>query len=47
MQTSTFILKKIKKLYLNFESLSELKNSETEVKLKQFLKKTIYGGNDL
>ena len=34
--------------HLNFESISELKNLETEFSLKRFLKKkTIYGGNDL
>ena len=37
-------MKKIKTLHLNFESLIELKNSETEVSLKQFLKKVIYSG---
>ena len=36
------------KPYLNSKSLSELKNLETEVSLKQFLRKNpIYGGNDL
>ena len=38
---------KIKNPHLNSESLTELKNFETEISLKRFLKKTIYGGNDL
>ena len=42
-----FIIKKIKNRQLNYESLSELKNSETEISLKQFLKKPIYSGNNL
>ena len=40
-------MKKIKNPHLNSESLIELKNSETEVSLKQFLKKVIYSGLDL
>ena len=51
MLTSTFIIKKIKTLHINSESLSEHKNLETEVSLKQYLKKprfikeTIYSEN--
>ena len=44
----TFHHEKIKNPHLNFESLSELKNLETEVSPKRFLKKTaIYDKNDL
>ena len=51
MRTSAFINKKIRNLHLNSESLNELKNSETEVSLKQyldtprFIEETIYSGN--
>ena len=47
MRTSTFIIKKkIKNPYLNSESLSELKNSKTEVSLKNiFIQETMYSGN--
>ena len=45
-QNINFYYQKIKNLHLNFEFFSEVENSETEVSLKKFLKKTtIYSGN--